>query len=75
MPTTKGSILTSKSDILNLTRRLQLEEILYEKEFNCESILYNKWNKQFRTKNLELEHIVKEIEKIEIKYKSFTSNI
>ena len=52
-----------------------MEEILYEKEFNCESILYNKWNKQFKTKDLELEHIVKEIENIEIEYKSFTSNI
>ena len=30
-PTTKGNILKSKIDILNLTRRLQLEEILHEK--------------------------------------------
>ena len=74
-PTTKGNILNSKSDIFNLTRRLQVEEILHEKEFNDESIVYNKSNKQFKTKDLELEHIVKEIENIETEYKSFTSNI
>ena len=73
--TAKGNVLNSKSDIFDLTRRLQLEEILHEKEFNDESIVYNKSNKQFKTKDLELEHIVKEIENIETEYKSFTSNI
>ena len=48
---------------------------MHEKEFNDESIVYNKSNKQFKTKDLELEHIVKEIENIETEYKSFTSNI
>ena len=69
MPTTKGALLNLKSDILNSTRRLQLEEIFHEKEFN-EFSLYNKLNKQFKTKDLELEHMVKEIENIETKYKS-----
>ena len=32
-------------------------------------------NKQFKTKDVELEHIVKEIENIETEYKSFTSNV
>ena len=71
---TEENILNSKSDILNLTRRLQLEEILHEKEFN-ESIVYNKSNKQFKTNDLHLGHIVKEIENTETEYKSFTSNI
>ena len=35
----------------------------------------NKSNKQFKTKDLELEHILKEIEHIETEYKSFSSNI
>ena len=69
MPTTKVALLNLKSDILNSTRRLQFEEIFHEKEFN-EFSLYNKLNKQFKTKDLELEHIVKEIENIETKYKS-----
>ena len=38
-------------------------------------MVYNKSNKQFKTKDLELEHIVREIENIEIEYKCFTSNI
>ena len=48
---------------------------MHEKEFNDESIVYNKSNKQFKTKDLQLEHIVKEIENIETECKSFTSNI
>ena len=74
-PTTKGNILNSKSDILNLTRRLQLDDIFHKKEFNEESIVCNKSNKQIKTKDLELEHIVKEIKNIEAEYKSFTFNI
>ena len=31
IPTTKGDVLNSKSDIFNLLTRLQLEEILHEK--------------------------------------------
>ena len=42
---------------------------------NGESIVYNKSNKQFKTKDLELEHIVKEIEDVDTEHKSFTSNI
>ena len=68
-PTTKGNFINSKSDNFNLTRRLQLETILHEKEFNEESIVYNKFNKQFKIKDLELEYIVKEIENIETEYK------
>ena len=49
-PTTKGNILNSKSDIFNLTRRLQVEEILHEKEFNDESIVYNKSKKHLKLK-------------------------
>ena len=63
-PTTKASVLSSTSDIFNLTRRLELEEILPVKEFNEESIVYNKLNKQFKIKGLELEHIIKETENI-----------
>ena len=51
-----------------------MEEILYEKKFNGESRVYNKSNKQFKTKDLELEHIVKDIETIEAEYKSFASS-
>ena len=45
---TKGNILNSKSDILIITWRLQLKEILNKNEFNDESIVYNKSNKQFK---------------------------
>ena len=60
---------------MNLTRSLRFKEILHEKEFNEESIVYNKSNIQFKTKNLDLEYIVNEIEIIETEYKCFTSNI
>ena len=52
-----------------------MEEIFQEKEFNDESIVYNKSNKQFKTRNFELGNIVKEIENIETEYKSFPSKI
>ena len=45
------------------------------KEFNEESIVYNKLNKQFKIKGLELEHIIKETENIGTEQKLFTSNI
>ena len=61
----KGKVLSSKSDILNLTRRLELEKVFHEKEFNYESVVYNKLNKKFKTKDLELDNIVEEIENIE----------
>ena len=52
-----------------------MEEYLHGKEFNDESLVHKKSNKQFKTKDLELEHVVKEIENIETEYKSFTANI
>ena len=48
---------------------------MHQKEFNNKSKIYNKSNKQFKTKDLELKRIVKEIENIETEFKSFTSNI
>ena len=48
---------------------------MHEKEFNDKLIVYNKSNKQFKTKDLELEPIIKEIENIETEYTSLTSNI
>ena len=61
----KGKVLSSKSDILNLTRWLELEKVFRGKEFNYESIVYNKLNKKLKTKDLELKNMVKEIESIE----------
>ena len=52
-----------------------MEEYLHGKEFNDESLVHKKSNKQFKTKDLELEHVIKEIENIETEYKSFTANI
>ena len=52
-----------------------MEELFHKKEFKDESIVYNNSNKQLKTKDLELEHIVKEIDNVETEYKSFTSNI
>ena len=40
-----------------------------------ESLLSNKSNKQFKSKDLELQHLVKSIENIETEYKPFNSNI
>ena len=74
-PTLNGNISSSQSDILNPTQGLQLEEIFYEKEFNYKSIVFNKSNIQFKTKDLELENIVKEIENTETEYKFFTPSI
>ena len=52
-----------------------MEKILHRKKIHDESIVDNKSNKHFKTKDLELEHIVQEIENLETEYKSFTSNI
>ena len=61
--TAKGSVLNSKCDILNLIRWLQLEKILHEIGNNDERIVHNTSNKQFKTKDVELELIVREIKK------------
>ena len=42
---------------------------------NLTNLLYSKPNKPFKTKYLESEHTVKEIENIETEYKPYTSNI
>ena len=52
-----------------------MEEIFHEKKFSSKSVVYNKSNKQFKTKDLELEIIVKEIQNKKTEDKSFTSNI
>ena len=74
-PTSKGNSLNLKSDIFDFTRRIQMQEIFYGQDYQDESLVSNKSNKQFKSKDLELQHLVKSVENIEIEYKSFNSNI
>ena len=52
-----------------------MEEIFYGQDNQDKSLVTNKPKKQFKSKDLELEHLVKSIENIETEYKSFNSNI
>ena len=45
---------------------------IYVQDYQDESLVSNK---QFKSKDLELQHLVKSVENIEIEYKSFNSNI
>ena len=68
-PTSKGNSLNLKSDIFNFTRRIQMQEIFYGQDCQDESLVSNKSNKQFKSKDLELQHLVKSIENIATEYK------
>ena len=52
-----------------------MQETFYGQDDRDESLVSDKSNKQFKSKNLELRHLVKSIENIETEYKPFNSNI
>ena len=52
-----------------------MQEIFYGQDYQDESLVSNKSNKQFESKDLELQHLVKSIENIQTEYKPFNSNI
>ena len=64
-----------KSDIFDFTRRIQMQEIFYGQDYQDESLVSNKSNKQFKSKDLESQHLVKSVQNIETEYKPFNSNI
>ena len=74
-PTSKGNRLNLKSDIFDFTRRVQMQEIFYGQDYQDELLVSNKSNKQFKNKDLDLQHLGKSIENIEREYKPFNSNI
>ena len=57
------------------TRRIQMQEIFYGQDYQDESLLSDKSNKHFKSKDLELQYLVKSIENIETEYKPFNSNV
>ena len=52
-----------------------MQETFYGQDDRDESLVSGKSNKQFKSKNLELKHLVKSIENIETEYKPFNFNI
>ena len=52
-----------------------MQEIFNGKDHQDESLVSNKSNKQVKSKDLELQHLVKYIDNIETEYKPFNSNI
>ena len=52
-----------------------MEKIFYDQDNQDRLLVTNKSKKQLKSKDLELEHLVKSIENIETEYKSFNSNI
>ena len=52
-----------------------MQELFYGQDYQDESLVSKKSNKQFKSKDLELIHLVKSIENIETEYKPFNSNI
>ena len=52
-----------------------MQEIFYGQDYQDESLVSNKSNKQFKSKDLDLQYLVKSIENIETEYKRFNSNI
>ena len=54
-PISKGNSLNLKSDIFDFTRRIQMEEIFYDQGYQDELLVSNKSNRQFKSKDLELQ--------------------
>ena len=52
-----------------------MQEIFHGQDYQDELLVSNKSNKSFKSKDLELQHLVKSTENIETEYKSFNSNI
>ena len=52
-----------------------MQEIFYGQDYQDELLVSNKSNKQFKNKDLDLQHLGKSIENIEREYKPFNSNI
>ena len=52
-----------------------MQEIFYFQDYQDELLVSNKSNKQLKSKDLELQHLVKSIESIETEYKPFNPNI
>ena len=52
-----------------------MQEIFYVQDYQDEQLVSNKSNKQLKSKDLELQHLVKSIESIETEYKPFNPNI
>ena len=52
-----------------------MQEIFYFQDYQDEYLVSNKSNKQLKSKDLELQHLVKSIESIETEYKPFNPNI
>ena len=52
-----------------------MKEIFNGKDYQDESLVSNKSNKQVKSKDLELQHLVKYIDNIKTEYKPFNSNI
>ena len=52
-----------------------MQEIFYAQDYQHELFVSNKFNKQFKRKDFELQHLVKSVENIETEYKPFNSNI
>ena len=52
-----------------------MQEIFYGQDYQDESLLSDKSNKHFKSKDLELQYLVKSIENIETEYKPFNSNV
>ena len=51
-----------------------MQKIFYSQDYQDESLVSNKFNKQFKSKDLEVQHLVKSIENIEAECKPFNSN-
>ena len=52
-----------------------MQETFYGQDYQDESLVSNQSKKQFKSQDLELQHLIKSIENIETVYKSFDSNI
>ena len=52
-----------------------MQEIFYGKDYQDKSLVSYKSNNQFKSKDLDLQHLVKSIENIQTEHKPFNFNI
>ena len=69
------NILNLKKGIFEFARHIQMQEIFYDQDYEDELLVSNKSTKQFKRKDLELQHLVKSTDDKKTEYKPFNPNI
>ena len=72
---TAGNPMHLKMDLERFTRKLKIRELFWETDFEDESLLRNRSNKELTCTNSELNKIIRQIEDLEPERTHYDDNI